>query len=536
MSKVTQQQVRSIEIHSVKSLTDLTVDFEPNESMLTGIFGPNGCGKSTVLHLLACSYEPVTKDLTNHRFSDFFLPTSTHLWSGSAFTLHYSHAEAATAAPPSVAQLVKRYEKRKDRWAPRYENRPRRDCHYLGISTCVPRIETETKTTRVQFTGTTPQAKKEVLAAARNILNRDYTAYNLIQAKGKKTYIGVQNAAGNYTELSMGAGEQRVFKILETVHAAEKYSLILIDEVDLLLHEQALHRLLEHLRDHCTKRSIQLVFTAHRHALLDVAGINFRHIMQTPKRTLCISKTTPDALTQLTTKPVRPIRIYVEDDLAESLVNKVLEQKAARGLATISRFGSIMNAFTLAGAAALNDDLSDDDLFVLDGDQFRTADQREQRMKQVLAGDDPAVAAKRASALGAVRQFTLPPDTKPEVHIWTVLTAEDPDAHQGSSREVIEAAGQLSAVPDAHEYVGRIIERTGYERSTGVTRIVDTLAGTSGWATYVTEIADWLEARLAVHKPALSPPAPTPAAVASSAAATAAANPSTPGTGGQQSP
>jgi hypothetical protein len=61
----------------------------------------------------------------------------------------------------------------------------------------------------------------------------------------RKELIGVHTASGiTYSSLSMGAGEQRLVKILTTVFHAEPYSLILIDEIDLLLHCNARKRLI----------------------------------------------------------------------------------------------------------------------------------------------------------------------------------------------------------------------------------------------------------------------------------------------------
>ena len=45
----------------------------------------------------------------------------------------------------------------------------------------------------------------------------------------------------------MGAGEQRVIKILQTAYSAYQYSLILIDEIDLLLHVDAFRKLIQTL-------------------------------------------------------------------------------------------------------------------------------------------------------------------------------------------------------------------------------------------------------------------------------------------------
>ncbi len=47
--------------------------------------------------------------------------------------------------------------------------------------------------------------------------------------------IGVESEGLAYSSLSMSAGEQKIFLILETILKADKNALILIDELDLLL-------------------------------------------------------------------------------------------------------------------------------------------------------------------------------------------------------------------------------------------------------------------------------------------------------------
>lgn len=495
----TSQKVCLIKIDQIKNINELTVSFSPEKSMITGIFGPNGCGKSTILHLLACSYHPIRRDATNHKFSHFFLPTSSHSWSGSSFTVRYSQARITNASEPVEEMSDLEFRKAKDRWSPRYDKRPHRDCHYLGIDTCVPRIERENKTTRVHFTGSKPKTEIGVLNAARKILDRDYSGYETLMTKGRRMYIGVKNSVGKYDELSMGAGEQRVFRILEVVHAAEKNSLILIDEIDLLLHEQSLRRLIEHLRDYCLKKRIQLIFTAHRHTLLGISGINIRHIIQTPGKTICADRTTPEALAQLSGENERLFKIFVEDDLAESVVNKIFEQRNARRLASISRFGSIENAFTLAGAASLAKTLRDDDLFVLDGDQFREDGDRERQIKRAITGDDPRMLDIRSRALKSLRQFAMGCGEKPETVIWKSISRLKPHEFLGGAREVVEAASRIVYVDNAHDYLNRIIEETGYERSVGLTRVVDVFCRTETWSYYTKEIAEWLDQRLHAH-------------------------------------
>ncbi len=86
----------------------------------------------------------------------------------------------------------------------------------------------------------------------------------IIIKRRKKELIGVHTKDNmRYSSLSMGAGEQRVLKILKTVYAANAYSVILIDEIDLLLHVLALKRLIKKLSDIAIKKNLQIIFTTH---------------------------------------------------------------------------------------------------------------------------------------------------------------------------------------------------------------------------------------------------------------------------------
>ena len=46
------QKITSLHIDKLKGLENLDISFE--DKNVTAIFGANGCGKSTILHALAC--------------------------------------------------------------------------------------------------------------------------------------------------------------------------------------------------------------------------------------------------------------------------------------------------------------------------------------------------------------------------------------------------------------------------------------------------------------------------------------------------
>lgn len=130
---ISQQIIESIHIEKLKQLENVTCAFTGHN--LTAILGINGCGKSTILHALACCYQPLTSG-QNYRFSDFFLPSNFNVWNGSKFQIQYSFREGELERPNNT----KVYKKAADRWS-RYVNRPKRDIFFIGITSCVPDIE-----------------------------------------------------------------------------------------------------------------------------------------------------------------------------------------------------------------------------------------------------------------------------------------------------------------------------------------------------------------------------------------------------------
>lgn len=87
---ISQQTIESIHFKKLKQLENITCDFTGHN--LTAILGINGCGKSTILHALACCYQPLTTG-EDHKFSEFFLPSNFNIWKDSEFQIRYSFKE-----------------------------------------------------------------------------------------------------------------------------------------------------------------------------------------------------------------------------------------------------------------------------------------------------------------------------------------------------------------------------------------------------------------------------------------------------------
>ena len=99
------QKLKKILFSKLKNLENLEISFD--DKQITGIFGTNGSGKSTVLHALACLYQPVTDSIRkNFKFPNFFIPTTLDLWNGSRFTIEYEIINGAAMVPEMMVVKI----------------------------------------------------------------------------------------------------------------------------------------------------------------------------------------------------------------------------------------------------------------------------------------------------------------------------------------------------------------------------------------------------------------------------------------------
>ena len=76
--------------------------------------------------------------------------------------------------------------------------------------------------------------------------------------------------------------------------------LILIDELDLLLHDEALKKLIDVISTHAEDKNKQIIFTTHREMVTNLSDkINIRHIVNIQGRSYSFEETKPDAIKQI---------------------------------------------------------------------------------------------------------------------------------------------------------------------------------------------------------------------------------------------
>jgi len=478
----TQQKLIEIYFDSLKNLKEVPIRLD--EAPLTALMGTNGCGKTTVLHALACVYAPPNDNSPNYKLSTFFNPTRDSTWSGSSFRVKYAEREGANYN----GNLIQNYTKATDRWTPRYERRPIRFTRLVTIRESVPEVEFVNATGLIKYSRTARNSDVDlaILDAAGRVLNRNYGAYhNVSYDRGGRQSFGVTTGGLTYPALSMSAGEQRVFRVLEAVFTAPDYALILIDEIDLFLHQDALSRLIETLHEHCDRRHKQLVMTTHFPPVATMYNnVSITTMHRTPDKTVYWSGYSLAALRHITGATSREVTIYAEDDLVSSIISQLALELRMRPQVEIVLYGAAINAFKLAAGLALAGRPLTNVLIVQDGDLYASKSERRDRVAQEITGTEAFRALQRKEVLRRIRPLAPNNLDSPERAINALLQNMPNDNLSPDEMDLLEIARNVVNAQDDHGLVSNIVTCTGEARAVALSRIIKLASKSSEWGRY----------------------------------------------------
>ena len=358
----------------------------------------------------------------------------------------------------------------------------------MGISSSVPSIENEKETTvNYTFDGDN-NLDNVILSLASRILGIQYTRISRTRRNNKDYYHATVQDGANYFSISMGAGEQRVLRLLEVIEKVENYSLVIIDEIDLTLHNAALMKLIDYLVEEGRIRHIQFIFSSHCEALTKRKDINVRHLLQTPVKTLCFNESNPECMESMTGEVLRPIEIYVEDILAKTIVAQVAKELGISKRVIIKQYGSCTNAFVASCGMHMLGQTLEHKLFVLDGDRYRTEEDRKNQLKKFYSGTEPDKEQKRDEVLRHILQLNLPVGEQPEKYINHILIGEI----ENPNAEIVALARNIIEPDEPHKYIDDIIDGLGDEENVGLYKVIEELAKHPEWNTYTEFVRNWL--------------------------------------------
>lgn len=442
----------------LRGIRNLTVDFE---YPLAVISGPNGSGKSTILALAALAFHspeghiPINaqrrpkpgENYSYYTFRDFFYrgPGDPNL-TGIEIRWQYS----------DQGELV--IHKQSEKWM-HYDRRPKRPVHYLGIIRSLPAIEQTVLRGHFSAQKAPRQSSKlndEFRRRLGEVMGRPYT--EAVEMRAAKNYTVRQvNSASIYSSFNMGAGEDILIDLFLVLQECPKNSLIVIEEVELGLHPEALRRLAEHLQAIMLEKRLQVILSTHSEHFIDAVPRAARILVQhlgkmhvvTPK------PTTRMAVSQLSGLPQSEISIFCEDVFAAELIRSALTDELRRR-SSIIPVGSDSELVAFVWFRAVTE-ASGRALVVWDGDVSET---------KIAGWVKKLLGSKNLEELPGFNYIKLPGTVPPE--LWAVHMLDNDDGVRALASELRSqestARGyltQLLAQSNHHDMVHELAAASG---------------------------------------------------------------------------
>lgn len=324
-------------------------------------------------------------------------------------------------------------------------------------------------------------------------MNRDYTnIYKHRIPTWSEDLYGLAFEGMTYSQISMGAGEQRVIKILASVFDAPEHAIILIDEIDLLLHEDAFQRIIEVLCLRADKKNLQIVFTTHRESVLKKSDkINIRYLYKSNGSTRALEQVTADAIAKLTGTLDKSIILYIEDGLSSRVMKKICQTlKISRHIKTVE-FGAAKNCFAVtAGSVVSNPEKHI--LSIIDGDIYSSDDEKIAELNKVITGTSPESRRHKEQALSAIFQYAIPEGLSPEQYIKESIARLERDALPEHHREIYDALSNIHAVLNKHNYINSIMNFYDESPEIIIKDVIDLFSTTPEWMTFTQEVTEAL--------------------------------------------
>lgn len=203
-----------------------------------------------------------------------------------------------------------------------YERRYERPVHYLGLIRTIPAIEQSVL--RTHFKNQNIQRQKKLLNAEYcqrlcDIMCRQYSSAEVISSSrySLRTY---QLGNVSSSSFNMGAGEDILIDLLYLLQESPEGSLIVIEEIEIGLHPEALIRLAKNLQEIILSKKLQIIVSTHSRYFIDSVPREARLLIQKAGDKHIITKkpTTRLAIGEISGQSEPELKIYCEDSFAAS--------------------------------------------------------------------------------------------------------------------------------------------------------------------------------------------------------------------------
>lgn len=311
-----QKRLEWVEIDGIRGWAGQRIPFN---FPIVAIVGENGSGKSTILQAAAAVYQPAD-DREKGWFASDFLPKT--IWED------VKNGEIGFSVREGNSSKTSTVRKPGDRWRGNPE-RPKRKVDYIDLRRIQPIVA------RTGYSKLAKDATQEMsssafdqgrLARLSQIMGRNFgaTRMALTDADEKRIVPVFTDGSQTYSGYHSGAGQMTVADLLRV--DPEKYSILLIDEIETSLHPRAQRRLIRDLAELCRERDMQIIVSTHSPYILAELPLEARvYIMQGLSGRHVMTGVSPEfAMTRMDEYPHPECELYVEDERSQTMLREII--------------------------------------------------------------------------------------------------------------------------------------------------------------------------------------------------------------------
>lgn len=321
--------IRRFHATGVRGIQDISLDFE---WPVTVIAGTNGSGKTTILQLCSAAYQSPTGGGRNYRIGEWVrhaLGAQSPVYGEVASVEYHFEGESSSLQIPYVATTK--------RWGYPRRGNPTRPAMFLGVGHFSPRIEKKDRLNllgaRIGIRRTTPFTP-QVLQSISTILGTTYEAgcTHLVGTAGEywtDTVAEIRRGERSYGEPHMGAGEQKVIRMVTAIEALPDRSLVLLEEPEITLHPDAQYGLAWYLMNVAKRKGHQIIVSTHSTVIFNAVPAEGRILLTRELEGTVVIPRAPEiaAARELAGAVHRDSElILVEDDVGKQLVLELLRR------------------------------------------------------------------------------------------------------------------------------------------------------------------------------------------------------------------
>lgn len=319
--------LKSIHVQSVRGIT-ANLEFS---WPVIAIAGTNGSGKTTILQLCSSAYVKPDGG-RNYKIGEWIraaLKDETPAFDdGSSVSFSFWNDSPGFPIP---------YRKDRTRWNYPRRNNPERLVQFFGISTFAPRIERKDRLhvfrSQIEVKASAP-FDNNLISSLSKVLGVPYDSgvmhtVGLEKGSWSDDLPLVKRGTCGYAEPHMGAGEQKVIRIMRALECLPKGSLVLLEEPEITLHPDAQRGLAWYLMNLARRKGHQIILTTHSSELFETLPTEARVLIVRRKSGVDIIPRVPSiaAARQLSgVAKTNKDLILVEDVVAKGFLTDILER------------------------------------------------------------------------------------------------------------------------------------------------------------------------------------------------------------------